>query len=125
LRPSPEIDRLYIDYGHLFALLAGKKWVLQPYCVEAKCSEANSSVAVNLFETPQGYVIPVCFAKGETEVVIRNVPDLINAKELKAEAFYPAEEKPAVIPIQKTGNEIRLHVPVKRNCAMIKLAVIQ
>jgi hypothetical protein len=123
LLPSPEIDRLYFDYGPLFALLEGKKWVLQAYCVEAKHSDANSRVAVNLFETPQGYVIPVCFAKGETEVVIRNVPDLINAKELKAEAFYPADEKPAVIHVQKTGNEIRLHVPVKRNCAMIKLAV--
>jgi hypothetical protein len=37
------------------------------------------------------------------EVVIRNVPNLINAEELKAEAFYPAEEKPTEINIQKTS----------------------
>jgi hypothetical protein len=121
LRPSPEMDKLYTDYGHLFALLGGKKWVLQPHCVEAENNAANNKAAVNLFETPQGYIIPVCFAKEETEVVIRNVSDLINAKELRAEAFYPAEEKPTEIPVQKTDNEIRLHVPVKRNCAMIKL----
>jgi hypothetical protein len=123
LVPSPAMDKLYIDYGHLFALLAGKKWVLQPHCLETKNSAANNNVAVNLFETPQGYIIPVCFAKEETEIVIRNVSDLTNANELKAEAFYPAEEKPAEIPVQKTGNEIILHVPVKRNCAMIKLLV--
>jgi hypothetical protein len=125
LRPSPEMDKLYIDYGHLFALLAGKKWVLQPYCVEAKRSDTNNKVAVNLFETPQGYVIPVCFAKENTEIVIRNVSELTNAKELKAEAFYPAEEKPTEITVQKIGNELKLLVPVKRNCAMIKLVVQQ
>ncbi|MDR0704037.1 MAG: NPCBM/NEW2 domain-containing protein [Planctomycetaceae bacterium] len=130
LRPSPEMDRLYIDYGRLFALLAGKKWVLQAHCIEVKNNVTNEAVtrnniAVNLFETPQGYIIPVCFAKGETEVVIRNVPELTNAKELKAEAFYPAEENPAEISVQKVGNEIKLQVPVKRNCAMVKLTVIQ
>jgi hypothetical protein len=125
LRPSPGMDKLYIDYGHLFALLRGKKWVLQPHCVDTENNAANNTVAVNLFETPRGYIIPVCFAKETAEVVIRSVSDLMNAKELKAEAFYPAEEKPAEIPVQKAGNEIRLHVPVKRNCAMVKLAVIR
>jgi hypothetical protein len=128
LRPSPEMDKLYIEYGHLFALLAGKKWVLQPRCVEARNVVSNDSVknkvAVNLFETPQGYIIPVCFAEGKTEVVIRNVPDLANAKELKAEAFYPAEEKPTEIQVEKSNNEIKLQVPTKRNCAMIKLKIL-
>jgi hypothetical protein len=117
------MDKLYIEYGHLFALLAGKKWVLQPHCVEAKKNAENNNVVVNLFETPQGYIIPVCFAKDETEVVIRNVSELTNAKELKAEVFYPDEEKPTGISVQKAGNEIKLQVPVKRNCAMVKIVV--
>ncbi len=64
-------DKQYLDYGPLLSLMRGKKWVLEPHCVEV----AEGSAKVNLFKVDKGYVIPVVFGNdgNEVTVIVRNV----------------------------------------------------
>ena len=59
LHPSPTVDQYYLDYGPQLDAMRGKKWVLAPHCVET----TTPGVKVNLFEVPDGYVLPVTIAK--------------------------------------------------------------
>lgn len=64
--PSPEVDRLYADYGPLFNALRGKKWVLRQAPAQVVAGKAMS----NLFQVPGGHLLVVAFAK-TTEVTVR------------------------------------------------------
>lgn len=116
ITPEPLADKLYLDYGPLLNAMRGKKWVLEPSCVEV----ADHAAKVNLFEVPGGYAMPVTFG-GTNQVAnihVRNVPGLAKAK---CEVLYPGEATPtALIPVCKDGG-LDLAVPLKRGCAMVRL----
>jgi len=119
LHPSPEVDKHYLDYGPLMDLMRGKKWVLEPHCVEVMDPQAK----VNLFEVPNGYVVPVTFGgKAESvDVVLRNVKGI--TPQTVCTVLHPGAEAPVPVIVRLDGKTIRLTVPLQRGCAMIRLEV--
>lgn len=67
IEPSPEVERLYLDYAELFRTLKGRRWAL----------DLNISVStgrVNAFMVEAGYAVVVTGCSGaETEVRIEGV----------------------------------------------------
>lgn len=116
LRPDPWVDRQYLDYGPLLAAMRGKKWVLEPHCVES----ATTGVKANLFEVPGGYVVPVTFGGAATNAVvrIRNVPGL---KAARCQALHPGAEKWIAVPTTYRKGALELRVPLERGCAMVRI----
>jgi hypothetical protein len=117
LRPHPETDRHYLDYGPLLDLMRGKRWVLEPHCAEA----AEPELKVNLFEVPGGYVMPVVFGLGleHASVRLRNLPDL---KELAARVHHPGEKASRPVSSVLGNSELHITLPLVRGCAMVMLA---
>jgi hypothetical protein len=114
IEPEPAADQLYQDYGQLLKALKGRKWVLVPRAVET----TTLGVKVNLFEVPNGYVIPVTFGGDRTEAVVTPCK-LAAAGSLKASALLPGRETPIPLTIDPTDGSIK--VPLHRGCAMIQL----
>jgi hypothetical protein len=114
LRPDPATDRHYLDYGPLLDALRGKKWVLEPHCVETDTPD----VKVNLFQTPEGFVVPVMFGgrKESARIRIRNIPGLDAAR---CEAVTPGSAKREPLTLNRESGAIGLTVPLKRGCAMV------
>jgi hypothetical protein len=119
LLPSVWVDKQYLDYGPLLRLLKGKRWVLEPHCVETPGGQAK----VNLFEVPGGWIVPVTFApkEGQVTVVLRNVPGLRAG--LKAEAFHPGTEAAESVALTDAGDEIRLAAGTRRGCAVVRISL--
>ena len=110
------MDRQYLDYGPLLSAMRGKKWVLEPHCVES----ATPGVKVNLFQVPGGYALPVT-SGGQSEsatVCLRNLPGL---DRLGCEALHPGQDTPAAVTATLKDDSLTLHVPLKRGCAMVLL----
>ena len=114
INPTPEAEKLYLDYGPLLEAMRGKKWVLAPHAVDCAAAKAN------LFEVPGGYALPVTFGgKAETATVrIRSLPGLA---QLQAAAIHPGSE--VAVPVAGDMNDgvLTLTVPLKRGCAMVRL----
>jgi hypothetical protein len=117
LLPGEWVDRQYLDYGPMLQLMSGKKWVLQPHCIEVM----DQAAKVNLFEVPGGWVVPVTFGpkEGPVTVIIRNIAGMKEI--LTAEALYPGTDKPESLPVTQNGEEIRIAVGTHRGCAMLKI----
>ncbi len=111
-------EKYYLAYGPLLDAMRGKKWVLEPHCVEVTGGAAKA----NLFQVPSGYAMPVCFG-GEAEsaeVILRNVPGLDN---LKCSVIHPEAETAVAPTVFSKGKEegLRLRVPLRQGCAMVTL----
>ncbi len=117
LLPSAWVDRQYLDYGLLLRLLKGRRWVLEPHCVEVVDERAK----VNLFEVPGGWVVPVTFGpkEGTVTVILRNVPGIKGG--LDAEAAFPGTEKTENVALTTAGDEIRMTVGTRRGCAVVRI----
>jgi len=115
--PSPREDQPFFDYGPLLDAMRGKKWVLQPHCVEA----ANGNAKVNLFSVSDGWAVPVVFGPkdGTVTVLIRNVPEI--SKDIKVDALLPGVEQPQPVPTAINRGALELQVPVHRGCAMVRI----
>ncbi|MGO8750174.1 MAG: hypothetical protein ACLQNE_29865 [Thermoguttaceae bacterium] len=115
--PHPAADAAYLDYGPLLLAMRGKKWVLQPHCIEV----AGAAARANLFEVPAGWVAPVVFgAKDATvKVLIRNVAGIGAA--LKIDVLQPGVEQPRPLTPAGEHGVLELQVPLKRGCAMVRL----
>lgn len=117
INPSPTSDQPYFDYGPLLDAMRGKKWVLEPHCIEA----AEGAAKVNLFSVPDGWVAPVTFGPkdGTVKVLIRNVPGI--SEDLKIEALLPGVEHPQPVPVAVKQGFLELQVPLHRGCAMVTI----
>jgi len=117
IQPGTANDQLYLDYGPLLDAMRGKKWVLQPHCIEV----AEGPAKANLFNVPGGWVAPVVFAPsdGMVGIVIRNVLGM--PENPRVDALLPGVEQPHAI--QATFHEgcLQLQVPVHRGCAMVRI----
>jgi hypothetical protein len=116
IRPDEWTDRQYLDYGPLLALMKGKKWVLEPHCIEVTDKMAKA----NLFKVPDGYVVPVVFGKQAKLVIVkvRNVPGLKNAL---CKAVYPGSEEEIALKSEENPESLTIQVPLVRGCAMVKI----
>jgi hypothetical protein len=116
LLPSPATDAHYLAYGPLMDAMRGKKWVLEPRCVET----SSPGVKVNLFQVPGGYALPVTFG-GTAEsatVMVRNIKAMDT---LKCAALHPDGTAAIPVPAKLLDGVLELHVPLKRGCAMLVL----
>jgi hypothetical protein len=119
LRPNPEIEQYYLDYGPLLDALRGKRWLLLPHVV----SVAGDKALANIFEVPGGYVIPVTFGGKEAKVdlVLKNLPRLPGQKGFRAEVLQPGEPRTMTMNVAEQRDAVRIAAPLKRGCAMLLL----
>lgn len=117
IQPSVDRDRWYYDYGALLELLRGRKWVLEPNVFPIPVDSAK----LNLFKTPEGFVIPVTFA-GEDRVVTVTVRQFKGmSAQSKVEVFQPGFRSPVSIRPNVANGLVTLEVPIKRGCAMVRI----
>lgn len=116
LRPNKDTDKHYLDYGPLLKTLRGKKWVLAPHCVES----STKNVKVNLFETENGFVIPVTFGFGHNlaSILVRNIPCL---KNMRVTVLHPESELESSLTVEWKLDAMVIHVPLVRGCAIVNL----
>lgn len=121
IRPSPEVDRWYLDYGPLFAAQRGKKWILVPHALAVVGDVAKA----NVFAVPGGYVVPVTFGGAATNATVRVRLPVASGSTLVGEALHPGSE--VVAPVKCTRGESgwQLDVPLQRGCATVRLSVAQ
>jgi hypothetical protein len=100
--------------------MRGKKWALEPHCVES----LTPGVKVNLFEVPGGYALPVTFGTNAETATVR-VRNLKGLAKMKCQALHPGVE--AALPVAATLKDgvLELTIPLKRGCAMVKLAAVK
>jgi hypothetical protein len=117
IQPSPERDRWYLDYGPLFDLLRGRKWVLTARPVMV----TDGKALVNLFKTPAGWVMPVVFggSQARAQVRLRRLAGMGDS--IVATAYHPGEERPTTVPVRSDGSYFILDVPLVRGCAMVQI----
>ncbi|MGD0744115.1 MAG: hypothetical protein ABSA45_03075 [Verrucomicrobiota bacterium] len=112
-------EKYYLAYGPLLDAIRGKKWVLEPHCLEVVSDAAKA----NLFQVPGGYAVPVCFGGTASfaDVIIRNVPGLDT---VKYSVLHPGDETAAPLtttPFKDKDGATQLRVPLLRGCAMVIL----
>lgn len=116
INPDKTAEQFYLDYGPLLDAMRGKKWVLEPHCVES----ITPGVQVNLFEVPGGFALPVTFG-GSNEAATVRVRHLKGLARMKCEALCPGSETSTPVRAIMEDGALRLTVPLKRGCAMVKL----
>jgi hypothetical protein len=111
--PSEKSERLYLDYGPLFNQLRGRTWVLRPGAITVK----EGSAKANVFETPAHYVVFVGLAGEEksARVELRGIHGL-------ASVLHPGETAEKTIEAEEKQDSAVFEVPLKRGCAMLRLA---
>jgi len=118
--PEEWTDQQYIDYGSLLEAMRGKKWILEPHCIEVQ----NGLAKANLFKVPDGYVVPVVFgAKNESVIIaIRNVASI---DKVVCKAIYPGKEEYTTLKWEYKSGVLKIQVPLIRNCALVKIEKIK
>ncbi len=107
----------WVDYGLMMAALKGKKWVLEPHCIQVSGEEAQA----NLFEVEGGWVAPITLGKTEkVKVQIRNVPFL--SGKIKVEILHPGVKQPLNIQATVKKNGLILDIPLIRGCALVRIS---
>jgi hypothetical protein len=116
IRPDEWTDQQYLDYGPLLSLMRGKKWVLEPHCIEV----VDDMAKANLFKVPDGYIIPVVFGKSSKVVTVdvHNIPGL---EKVICMATYPGREDVTTLKSSSESGSLLIQVPLARGCAMVKL----
>jgi hypothetical protein len=117
ITPDPEADAKYLEYGPLMTAMRGKKWVLEPHCIEVEDQAAKA----NLFAVPGGWVAPITFgpANGTVKVVLRNVHGL--GENLHCDALLPGLQEMQTVTVTSSNEALQLRVPLKRGCAMLRI----
>jgi len=117
--PSPEADKIYMDYGPMFTAMRGRKWVLLPGAIQID----QGSARANLFKVPNGYVAPITFGGADTSanVTLRGLPELTEGKKLHCEVIHPGEQDWQECAFREKVSAITLKVPLSRGCALVRL----
>jgi hypothetical protein len=117
LEPSPFADRIACDYGPLFNLLRGKKWVLLPDLV----SLDDPTAKWNLFETRQGLLLIIAFAeKTAVRVKINDAGRIGLGTASAATVYHPADGLlPQPAEIISINKDLEIHAPLNRGCAAL------
>jgi hypothetical protein len=119
LLPGAPAERIYMDYGPLFAAMQGRKWVLLPHAISVQGNLARA----NLFQVPGGYIAPVVHGGSapNATVTISGIPEIQSGKAIHCELLYPGETDWKACAFNKGNNSITVTVPLQRGCAMVRL----
>ncbi len=117
IRPDEWGDQQYLDYGPLMRLLQGRQWILEKNPVRVTSADAKA----NVFQTPEGYVVPIVFAQNSTAHIALGI--LKQGGTWSVEAWYPGNEIPEKLSdIQnRTGEVPEIEIPMSRGCAMLHI----
>ena len=118
IRPDEWTDKQYLDYGPLLSMMRGKKWVLEPHCIEVTGGMAKA----NLFRVPGGYIIPVVFGAA-SKVVTVNVRNVTGLDDVICKAMYPGSEEFISLKSSSDSGSLQIKVPLVRGCAMVKIEI--
>jgi hypothetical protein len=119
IEPDPATEQFYLDYGPLFRLLIGKKWVLTPHAVTV----IDNNAKANLFQTDAGLIVPVIHAKTPVvKIFLKGIP---TSDIMSCEALYPGDLpwQPLTFHAEKDGVSIR--IPMQRRCAVVVLGMVK
>ena len=106
----------WLDYGAMMAAMKGKKWVLEPHCVEI----AENTAQANMFETLEGWVVPITFGKApQARVLLRNMPFI--SGNLRVELLHPGVKEAKTVQPILNGDTLEIDTPLHRGCAMLKI----
>lgn len=117
IAPDPWVDRYYSDYGPLLNAIRGKRWILKPNVIQ--CDDGDA--CVNLFEVPNGYVVPLTFAKNDAIKVTIRHPEIFRKRISTFSILYPGGVSSQSNAIVRDGDVVRITVPVKRRCALVQI----
>jgi hypothetical protein len=116
--PDPAIEKHYLEYGDMFTAIHGKKYVLIPHVIEVE----NKLAKANIFETPEGYVVPVVFGKASEVIVeINNLDELLDKENFKAYVIYPGIEKKESVSFEKKNRRLVFKIKLVKGVAVLIL----
>lgn len=117
IQPTVDNERWYFDYGPLFELMRGRKWVLESDVIAPR----HDGVKVNLFTIPGGFLMPVILARenATVRVVVRQLKGM--SEKSKVEVFHPGFSVPTVIQPIVVDDQFILDVPTKRGCGIVRI----
>jgi len=120
INPDAWADAFYLAYGPLFEAIRGKRWVLTPHAVAVVSGPARA----NLFETPEGYVIPVTGGGDSKEATVRlrgltRPPGQIH---WMAQVLHPGRREFERLGLFKCSDDpLDIAVPLIDGCALLRL----
>jgi hypothetical protein len=116
IRPDPEIDKYYLDYGPLFEAMDQRKWVFSPHVLEVKEDVAKA----NVFEVPYGYAIPVAFG-GQAPNATITIRGLAKLETADYEFINPGGQAWVRLKPSFANYQAEIEVPLKRGCALVRI----
>jgi hypothetical protein len=118
LQPDADIERYYLDYAPFMELMRGRCWVLTPHAIRVTEGIAKA----NLFETADGYLIPVMLGGSSAEAALTIRHPLGALTDWTWQAVHPGSSEPsAVTALEQEGGGVAVTVPLVRGCAMLQL----
>lgn len=105
-----EKESYFKDYGALFELMRGRKWILTPDCIEVEDAKAN------LFSIPTGFMVPVVLGKKETANLQLSYQALSNKK---LTLLYPGGQMKEYKNTADQNGLLTINVPLIRGCCIL------
>ena len=115
IKPDPEIDKWYIDYGPLMIAMKGRKWILEPHVISVK----NNLAKANLFSIPKGFYIPVVYGKKGVANAMVTFKNVGGGKIKFCQVYSPGKKEPAIIEFTANRDNITVNVPIERGCGIV------
>jgi hypothetical protein len=116
IEPDPEVERYYLDYGHMFTMMHGRSWVLMPNVAEV----AREGALCNMFRGGKRILVPVVMGTADTVTLrLRHCGELGLFPSLQVETWYPGKDKPVKGRATVQGDELIMNVPLERGCAFL------
>jgi len=114
---DPWAEEQYLSYGHLLNAMKGKKWVLQDNVLSVEGAKGN------IFEVPDGYLIPIVFADTNGVKVTVSLEDLLLKSPL-VQVIYPGNDTVDKIwqdaDYILDGSKLKMKVSCRNRCALIR-----
>lgn len=115
IAPDPFTDKLYLDYGPLMLAMKERKWILEPHAISVK----DNAAKVNIFTVPQGYAIPVVYAKPGIKTANITFQNTSGKGISSCMVYLPGKEEPVRVKFKRSKTSITMDVPLERGGAMV------